>query len=188
MSIEAFHLLYALHDLATLTYIEVEHAQSSHITHGVGAVGKPQACWTENAWFVAPVSHVQPFETHGNQFFTDIYRLVVVQHPRMPRTRDMAIFVVTTDRQTSRQTNRLLYPCACARGNYMEIGKLILVLLSFNSYKGAEFYCIFLDLLAGNDDGFVSCWHLCPDDISVELEYGLAWRLVPVLIPFHVME
>ena len=32
--------LYALHDLATLTYVEVEHAQA----HKVGVVGKPQAC------------------------------------------------------------------------------------------------------------------------------------------------
>ena len=36
----------------------------------------------------------------------------------MPRCRDLAIFVVKTDGQTDRQTNRLLYPCACARGNY----------------------------------------------------------------------
>ena len=35
-SIEALHSelqLYALHDLATLTYVEVEHMQSSHIRH-----------------------------------------------------------------------------------------------------------------------------------------------------------
>ena len=32
---------------------------------------------------------------------------------QVPRCRDLAILVVTTDRQT----NQLLYPCACARGN-----------------------------------------------------------------------
>ena len=31
----------------------------------------------------------------------------------MSRCRDLAIFLVTT---TDRQTDRLLYPCACARG------------------------------------------------------------------------
>ena len=46
---------------------------------------------------------------------TDWLRLRVAQ---VPRCRDLAIFVVTTDGQTDRQTNRLRYPCACARGRY----------------------------------------------------------------------
>ena len=38
----------------------------------------------------------------------------------MPRCQDLAIFMVTTtDRQTDRQTSQLLYPCACAWGNYI---------------------------------------------------------------------
>ena len=48
---------------------------------------------------------------------TDWLRLRVGQ---VPRCRDLVIFVVTTDRrtggQTDGQTDRLLYPCACARG------------------------------------------------------------------------
>ena len=46
--------------------------------YGVSAAGKPQACRTENARFVALVSHVQQFEAHRNQFFADIYQFVVV--------------------------------------------------------------------------------------------------------------
>ena len=46
---------------------------------------------------------------------TDWLCLLVAQ---MPRSRDLAIFVVTTDGQVDKQTDRLLYPCACARGNY----------------------------------------------------------------------
>ena len=45
---------------------------------------------------------------------TDWLRLRVAQ---VSRCRDLAIFVVTTDRWTDGQINRLLYPCACARGN-----------------------------------------------------------------------
>ncbi len=49
---------------------------------------------------------------------TDSLRLRVA-HSRIRRSRDLAIFVLTIDRQTDRQTNRLIYgtPCrACARG------------------------------------------------------------------------
>ena len=49
---------------------------------------------------------------------TDWLRLLVAQ---MPRSRDLAIFMVITDgqmdRRTDGQTDRLLYPCACTRGN-----------------------------------------------------------------------
>ena len=84
--------------------------------HGVGAVGKPQTCWTENARFVALVSHVQQFEAHRNQFFTDIYGFVVVsvrtdaENSRPGDFRD-------DDRQTT--DNNCFTPCACARGNYV---------------------------------------------------------------------
>ena len=44
----------------------------------VGAVGKPQACWTQDAQFLVLVSHVQQFEEHRNQFFTDIYRFIML--------------------------------------------------------------------------------------------------------------
>ena len=55
----------AIHELVTLTCIEVE-SMCSRVTsaHRMGAVGKPQACWMENTWFVALVSHVQQFEVH----------------------------------------------------------------------------------------------------------------------------
>ena len=55
----------------------------------------------------------------------------------MPRCRDLAIFVMTTDRQTDRQTNRLLYPCACARGNEKRGVEAIKVVvgLAINSKK-----------------------------------------------------
>ena len=45
---------------------------------------------------------------------TDWLRLRVAQ---VPRCRDLAIFVVTTDRHTDGQTDRLLNLCGCARGN-----------------------------------------------------------------------
>ena len=44
----------------------------------VGVVDKPQACWIENAWFVAFVSLFEQFKAGTNQFFTDIYQLVVL--------------------------------------------------------------------------------------------------------------
>ena len=67
--------MYALDDLATLTCIEVEHAQSSHISTRSGCGGKSQA---ENARFEALVSDVQQFQAHRNQFFADIYQFVIV--------------------------------------------------------------------------------------------------------------
>ena len=37
---------------------------------------------------------------------------------QMPRSQDLAIFVVTTDEQMDRRTDRPnTYPCACTRGN-----------------------------------------------------------------------
>ena len=39
---------------------------------------------------------------------------------QLPRCRDLALFVVTTDRRADGQTDRLLYPCTCMRGKYME--------------------------------------------------------------------
>ena len=67
--------------------------------HGVGAAGKPQVCWTENAWFVELVSHVQQFKVCRNQFSPiSTNRLQYIQ---MLRSRDLAIFVtMTIDRQT----------------------------------------------------------------------------------------
>ena len=60
------------------------------------------------------VTFVDGFKAHLSHFFplipTDWIRLRVAQ---MPRSRDLAIFVVTTDGRT----DRLLYPCACARGS-----------------------------------------------------------------------
>ena len=56
--------------------------------HGVGVAGEPQAYRTENAQFVALVSHVQQFEAYRDQFFTDIYQFVVA------RIQDLAIFVM----------------------------------------------------------------------------------------------
>ena len=50
---------------------------SAHAS-GVGVVDKPQVCWTENAWFLALVSYFQQFEAHRNQFFNDIYWLIVL--------------------------------------------------------------------------------------------------------------
>ena len=44
----------------------------------MGVVDKPQACCTENVRFVTLVSLFEQFETRTNQFFTDIYRLVVL--------------------------------------------------------------------------------------------------------------
>ena len=45
----------------------------------VGVVDKPQACRTENARFVElAVSPFEQFKGRTNQFFTDIYRLVVL--------------------------------------------------------------------------------------------------------------
>ena len=68
-------------------------------------VDKPQACRTENARFVALVSLFEQFEGRINQFFTDIYRLVLLT------ARDLAIFVLTTTTTiTMTTTNRLLYP------------------------------------------------------------------------------
>ena len=70
------------YDLTTLSNTELEHAQlhQHNIMHanGVGVVDKPQACRTENARFVALVSLFEQFELRINQFFTDIYRLVVL--------------------------------------------------------------------------------------------------------------
>ena len=70
---------YALYVLTTLTYIELEHVQWSciSIANQVGAVDKLQACWTENALFVALVSLVQQFKAYRKQLFTDIYQFGV---------------------------------------------------------------------------------------------------------------
>ena len=38
----------------------------------------------------------------------------------MPRSPDLAIFVLTTDRQTTDKTDHIT-PCACARGNDIAI-------------------------------------------------------------------
>ena len=55
------------------------HARSRvKSTRGVGAVGKPQACRTRTAPFVALMSHVWQYEAHRNQFFASIYQFVVV--------------------------------------------------------------------------------------------------------------
>ena len=69
-----------LYDLMTLFNAELEHAQShQHMPIcRVGVVDKPQACWRENTRFVALVSHFEQFEVRRNQFFTDIYGLVVL--------------------------------------------------------------------------------------------------------------
>ena len=67
-------LFYALR---TLSNNELEHVQSHQHAKRVGVVDKPQACRTENARFIALVSLFEQFEARTNQFFTDIYRLVV---------------------------------------------------------------------------------------------------------------
>ena len=77
-------------DLYLLTCVVLMRMSRKH----VGAVGKPQACRTENARFVALVSHVQQFKTYRNHFFTDIYRFIVLT--QTPRSRDLVIFVMTT--------------------------------------------------------------------------------------------
>ena len=66
------------YDLTTLFNTELEHAQLHQHTKRVGVVDKPQAYRTENARFVALVSLFEQFEARTNQFFTDIYRLVVL--------------------------------------------------------------------------------------------------------------
>ena len=63
---------------------------------------------------LALVSHVQQFEAHRNQFFTDITDLLCLQHTQMPRTRDLAIYMLTTTttKATDGQTDCFI-PCAC---------------------------------------------------------------------------
>ena len=66
-------------DLTTLSNTELEHVQSHQHMPIVGVVDKPQACRTENARFVElAVSPFEQFKGRTNQFFTDIYRLVVL--------------------------------------------------------------------------------------------------------------
>ena len=64
--------------------------------------------------FVRFVDCDKRFKAHSRLIPTDWIRLRVAQ---MPRSQDLMIFVVTTDGQT----DGLLYPRACARGN--ETGK-----------------------------------------------------------------
>ena len=60
-------------------YVELEHVRwHQHMPVdriGVGVLNKPQACRTENARFIALVSHFQQFEVCS---FTSMYRLVVL--------------------------------------------------------------------------------------------------------------
>ena len=70
----------------------------------------------ENAQSVALVSHVQQFEVHRNQFFTNIYQFVVVTAQMDLKTSDLAIFVTTTTTTDDRHTNRLLYPLRMRMG------------------------------------------------------------------------
>ena len=69
--------LYAFHDLQPFPASWLSMPSQVTSAHGVDAVGKPQACSTVNARFVALVSHDQQFKAHRNQFFTDIYQFVV---------------------------------------------------------------------------------------------------------------
>ena len=83
------------------------------------------------------MSHVQQSEAHRNQFFANIYQFVVITaHTQMPRTQDLAIFVMTTD---DRQTKPIALPLADARGVKMmyEIEKKQL-LLYYNYYSYAH--------------------------------------------------
>ena len=64
--------------------------------------------------YVTFVDDAKQFEANLSLISTDWLRLRAAQ---VPRCRDMAIFVVTTDRLIDRQID-MLYLCACARGNY----------------------------------------------------------------------
>ena len=68
----------AVYNLTTLFNTELKHVQLHQHTKRVGVVDKPQACRTENARFIALVSLFEQFEARTNQFFTGIYRLVVL--------------------------------------------------------------------------------------------------------------
>ena len=63
----------------------------------------------KNAQFVVLVSHVQQFEACRDQFFVNSTNLLCLQHTRLPRCRDLAIFVPIED-DDDRQQNWLLYP------------------------------------------------------------------------------
>ena len=79
----------------------------------VGAVGKPQLRWTENALFVVHVSHIQQFESHRKQFSPISTDLVCLQKAQMPKIQDLARFLPTT---TDKQTNHF-NSCACTLSN-----------------------------------------------------------------------
>ena len=84
----------------------------------MGAVSKPQACYTENARFVVLVSHVQQFETY-RKFSLISTDLLCLQHAQMPRSRDLVIFILTTTMMTTTDIQTDYFtPCACAQGNY----------------------------------------------------------------------
>ena len=62
--------------------------------YGVGVVSKPQACSAENARFVVLGSNLKCTESSISPISIDL----LLTHRSMPRTPDLVIFVVTTDR------------------------------------------------------------------------------------------
>jgi hypothetical protein len=63
---------------------------------------------------------------NGAGFSTTSIDLLCLRVAQMPRSRHLAIFVLTTDRQTDRHPNRLLYPLLRmrARGVMMSSGRI----------------------------------------------------------------
>ena len=71
-------------------------------------VGSVHRRGQQNEVFATLVGLTKRFEAYSSQFFDNIDRYVVyLQVDQMPRSQDLAIFVLTTD---NNRQNRLLYP------------------------------------------------------------------------------
>ena len=86
----------------------------------MGAVGKPQACWREDARFVELVNHIQQLEEYRRQFFIRICCNYITH-----RHVDLEIWWFSCrPRQQQWQTYKpiTLPPCTCVRGkNYCKL-------------------------------------------------------------------
>ena len=100
-------------DSSTLTYIELEHAQSKQHMALLGVadkkIKKAQICNARGAY--------QALRSEEKRVFRGfLYEKSEARLPLLPRTRDLAIFVASTTTTTTDRHDRSLYPCcACTR-------------------------------------------------------------------------
>ena len=138
----------------------------------------------ENARFLVPVSHVQQFEAYRTQFFTNIYRFVVVnklQHAQMPRTRDLAISVVTMTAIALPLAHACgvmsRYVCYSSKLSYWmhKIFQLVLLVQTFNSEWPNHYWRLFV---------WKSIWNVC--DTTIQYVKNI-WILVYLTGVIHIV-